>query len=325
MKLNIWKKLLEKKRRSRGRTDLISLYKDHTPKFHKRRKRVIGELLRRIRIPLSKHNIIIYCLIIGFCGLVWVFVLLSGPFFEIKEIYITRQNTNVNIDIAYRAVDSFRGKKSYLLDTDTIESAILKNQESIKNISTSLRFPDNIEIDILSYEWVFQTYLNDDPYTILENGTVIPLSGSSELPYVIVYLDSDDIPSIPDYKKTFDPKYIESITFLKNSLIENIVELQIANLHYYLDERELIIELVSGGDIIFDLTWDLAWQIERVAIFHEESANIPEIKLIYIDARIPNKLFTCGRDSEFLCRLNLKNTYGERIELPTESEESIEQ
>ena len=325
MKLKIWTSLFKKKRKSRGRTDLISLYKDHTPKFHKRRKRAIGEFLRRIRIPLSKYNIIIYCLIIGFCSLVWLFFLLSGPFFEIKEIYITRQNTNVNIDIAYRAVDSFRGKKSYLLDTNTIESALLSNQESIKSISTSLRFPDNIEIDILSHEWVFQTYLDDSPYMIVENGAVIPLTGNSELPYIILYLDSDDIPSIPDYKEVFDPRYIESIKFLKNSLIENIIELQIANLHYYVDERELIIELVSGGDIIFDLTGDLAWQIERIAIFHEESANIPEIKLIYIDARIPNKLFTCGRESEFLCRLNLKNIYGERLELPIISEEDTNQ
>jgi hypothetical protein len=93
---------------------------------------------------------------------------------------------------------------------------------------------------------------------IVENGAVIPLTGNSELPYIILYLDSDDIPSIPDYKEVFDPRYIESIKFLKNSLIENIIELQIANLHYYVDERELIIELVSGGDIIFDLTGDLA-------------------------------------------------------------------
>ena len=58
-------------------------------------------------------------------------------------------------------------------------------------------------------------------------------------------MDDDDISSVPDYKKIFTPKYIESILYLKNTLIENIIELQIANLHYYRNERELIIELVS--------------------------------------------------------------------------------
>lgn len=41
--------------------------------------------------------------------------------------------------------------------------------------------------------------------------------------------------------------------------------------------------------------------------------NINETPYLYIDVRIPEKLFLCGFEAEFRCRQNLKYIYGESL------------
>lgn len=305
---------LPSRKKKTPKRNLISIRESDNNKFKKRRKKAILKFFRKFSIPFWKTNILYYSIGLGFVCVMTIGVLIFSPFFNIKGIYITRTNTNVNIDMAYQAVDYLRGKKIFLLDQTSIKDAILQTQKNIKDINISLKIPSNLEIQIHSYDTLFQTTLLGKPYSVLSNGSVIPKSSSRDIPFVYTYLDEESIPRIPDYKKIFSERYIESIIAFKNSLVENMIQIQIVWLHYYVAERELIIELQDGGDLIFDLTKDKAPQIEKIVIFNRESGDITKRNLIYTDLRIDNKVFFCDISSEFLCRVNFKNIYGNKQE-----------
>jgi len=79
----------------------------------------------------------------------------------------------------------------------------------------------------------------------------------------------------------------------------------------------------SGNIFIFDLAHDVTSQIEKLAIYEKEKEVLNEKKYIYIDVRIPEKLFLCSLEYEFDCRRNMKQIYGKSIfeELAVESSE----
>lgn len=65
---------------------------------------------------------------------------------------------------------------------------------------------------------------------------------------------------------------------------------------------------------MFDLSGEnIARQIEKLAVFQKESEDITQKKYIYIDVRIPGKLFLCSYEEEYKCRQNLKDIYGDSI------------
>lgn len=302
------------KRKTVLRRDMISIRESDGKKFRKRKRKILLSFFRKFSIPLWKVNVFYYSVGIWSLVLVWIIWTLIGPFLNVKEIYITRWNNTVNIDIAYQSVDSIRWKKVFLVDTNSIKKSLLQRQKSIKDIDISIQFPSSININIIAYDSIFESQLNETLYTIVENGTIIPLTNSSSTPYLHIYMDENRLPNILDYKRIFQPKYLNSITYLKNSLIENMVQLQIRWLHYYTQERELIIELENGGDLIFDLTKNLDEQIEKVVIFNNEWWDITKRNLIYTDFRIDNKVFFCDITTEFLCRVNLRDIYGDKKE-----------
>lgn len=215
-----------KKKKTLAR-NLISIRESDNKKFKKRRKKAILKFFRRFSIPFSKTNILYYSIGIGVIFIATISILILSPFFNIKGIYITRINTNVNIDMAYQAVDYLRGKKILFLDEPSIKEAIIQTQKNIKDINISLKLPSNLEIQINSYDTIFQTTLLGKNYSVLSNGSIIPKNSSRDVPYVYTYIDEESIPRIPDYKKIFSQEYIQSIIALKNSLVENMIQIQI--------------------------------------------------------------------------------------------------
>ena len=323
-KIKIYFKNLFSKKRNTGfsiKNTFNSLPKQESLKFKKRKKRIIANFLRKFSISFSKKIFIFYGIWFLFVVIIWIITIFLWPFLNIKEIYITRWDINVNIDLAYRAVDFVRWKKIFSIKEFDIKKSILKYQESIQDIDISFDIPNTININITDYNSLFQTTLLWKRYLILENWAIIPLRNSSDKNYIYVYMNKKKIPHFPEYKKIFQKKYIQSILYLKNSLIENMITLKIKNIHYYVAEREVIIELEKWWDLIFDLTKNLSAQIEKIVIFNKESGDITKKNLIYTDLRIENKVFFCDITSEFFCRINLKNIYGERKkEIPKEKE-----
>jgi Fe-S cluster assembly scaffold protein SufB len=112
-----------------------------------------------------------------------------------------------------------------------------------------------------------------------------------------------------DYKKYLNETFINNISFIINKVQENIVDLQIENIKYYVRERELHIKTKSNTILIFNINSNIKEQIEKATIFNKEKQNINKSNIIYIDLRIKNKVFYCTTETEYQCYENLKNVY----------------
>jgi len=103
------------------------------------------------------------------------------------------------------------------------------------------------------------------------------------------------------------------------------LSLQIKNLHYFVTQRELAVETETGIYLFFDLNKDIEPQIEKLVIFNKEDGDISKKNIIYIDNRVSNKIFYCDTESEYKCRKNLKEIYGNfKDTLPQQEQTSQE-
>jgi K+ transporter len=111
-----------------------------------------------------------------------------------------------------------------------------------------------------------------------------------------------------DYKQIYSPENIKKIQKLVTKLEENIVNLKIKNIVYYVIEREVHIENESNI-LLFSLEDDINTQIEKTAIFHKQHFSLNTNGLYYIDMRVPNKIFYCTRKEQNTCEKHLKRIY----------------
>jgi cell division septal protein FtsQ len=210
--------------------------------------------------------------------------------------------------IAYKAVDTYRWKSIFAAEKADVLWRLQDYQHNVRDINIDLVLPDTLKIIIDSYKWIFNTTINDKTFLITENGTLIPSVYSTDLKELVVINNFDKNKYI-DYKKTFDTEYIEKIYKIIELLEENIINLEISDLEYYLVEREIHITVDEYTIIIFDLDWEFKEQIEKIAIFNKDYLDINNKTIIYIDLRIKNKVFYCTSENEFQCMENLKSVY----------------
>jgi hypothetical protein len=94
-----------------------------------------------------------------------------------------------------------------------------------------------------------------------------------------------------------------------NNLKENIIDINIDEIIYYITEREVHIKTDKNTLLIFNIDSDIKEQIEKVSIFNKEKLNINKNPLVYVDLRILNKVFYCTTENEYQCIKNLKSIY----------------
>jgi len=115
-----------------------------------------------------------------------------------------------------------------------------------------------------------------------------------------------------DYKKVLDPTFINNIKLIVDSIKENIIEINISEIKYYMTEREVHIKTDKNTILIFNLNSNIKEQIEKIAIFNKEHVNINKNSIVYIDLRIKNKVFYCTTEKEYQCYQNLKSIYSDK-------------
>ena len=195
------------------------------------------------------------------------------------------------------------------------ETDILKRlkdyQHNIKDIEIDMVLPDTLKININSYEPIFNTIINDKSYVITENWTLVPQIHSEKLKELKIIKDFDKNIFI-DYKKILDTEFLTNISLIVNVLKENLIEINISELKYFLTERELHIKTDKDTTLIFNLDSDIKEQIEKVSIFNKEHINIEKSSIIYIDLRIKNKVFYCTNENEYQCIKNIKSVYWDK-------------
>ncbi len=277
--------------------------------FKKRRKPIFFPKIKAIIAYISRQEqkrfIILWILILSIA--LWLFVTF-WPVFRVKEIFITRQGTIININQAYTSVDPFRWKNIFFLQNNQIAQRLQNSQNTLKNININTKFPDTLDIVLQSYTPIFQT----EQYIILENGAIIPRENydTTSLPWIRV---AKDIGETYIFWELLHPQDLKYISQLLNKLPKNIAGFEIKNTIYFPTEREIFIVWKNDTLFIFDLQADIGQQIQQLSIFNREKHNITQTPYVYIDIRIREKIFLCGLEAEYQCRKNIKYIYGDDI------------
>ena len=248
-------------------------------------------------------------------SLLWIWIIISlsifllfGPFLNLKNIYINHDNSIINVNQAYASIEYIRGENILLLDTASIASRLRANQNTIKNIDIKVSFPSTLTIELSPYKPVFQTPW----YIILENGSIITQEKEDNINIPSIIL-SKDIAELEVFWKKLNVSELQKIITIINETEKNILNFWVEKIIYFISEKEVLISNNLETVFIFDLTANIFEQVERLSIFQKEWGNISEKKYIYVDARIPQKLFICPYESEFSCRTSLRNIYDDAI------------
>jgi hypothetical protein len=242
----------------------------------------------------------------------WVFgslFILYWPVFKVQKIEIIRKDDISDINIAYRAVEDYRGKLLFGIDTKQIAESLKLYQKNISDISIQKVLPHTLKIILGSYPWLFSTRLNGKEYMITENGVTVPKTGTGVLQNLLFTLPNQTINGIVEYKQVFDPKFIDKIRSLHKWVKDNLLSLPLWDMYYFPKERELHIITGKETKLIFDLNGNIEEQVRRLVIFNKENLEVKRPELLYIDLRIKNKVFFCTLENEFDCRKTLSYYY----------------
>lgn len=300
----------------RKRVKRTVIWKDYS----QRKKRIMRAHISNFLSPLV--NIPKISVIIGIFALIVITItfIIFWPFFKVHKILILREDNIININKSYSNVEYIRGESIFFLDTSELASRLQKWQQAIQNIKFELSFPDSLSIYLKSYSPIFQS----SDYLILANGSLIKKEGKKQYDVQDMFL-SQKLDEIQFLKDGLKPNELKSIQWLLHELPKNILWFSPLTVHYFVTEKEVLISNQLGTVFIFDLTWNIKNQVKQLAIFQKEWWNVSEKKYIYIDVRIPQKLFLCWYEEEFNCRNTIKSIYWDSVFKNLEQELSLSQ
>jgi len=310
--LSLKQKTLKTKRSKSKRTQSTVFRQEQWTLFKRRKKRLISWYINRLQDTFQKKHKLHFMWGFILCILCIILFLIFWPYLQIQNVYnnvnIERQGNTININQAYGSIDYLEWKNIFLLDTKEIAKRLQKSQPSIQSIQFQSELPNTLNIRLKPYPSVFQS----NGYVILANGSVLKSDKQlvSDIPHITL---SKNIRDMHIFGNTLDSDDIKNISTLLRQIPKNIPGVVIKNISYFITEQELLISHSSGTIFIFDISSHLWEQVEKLAIFQKEWEDIAQKKYIYIDVRIPGKLFLCGYEEEYNCRKNMTNIYGEDI------------
>ena len=289
--------------------------------FKKRKKTKISFYPEKYIPFVSIKNRIFPLVIFVLLLFSWTVFLFFSSFLTVQEVHIFREDSIINIDQAYGNIDYIRWKNILFLDTNEIALRLQKSQKSISSIKFDVDFPRYINIYLGAYPALFQTQTQ----LILSNGTVVS-KDSKQYVWVPFIQTSKSIDEYATFWSTLNTNDLSNLSSLISHGKKNILGFDFKNIKYFIVEKELLLMHSSGSIFIFDLSNSVEDQIEKLAVYEKEEWSIDEKKYIYIDVRIPEKLFLCSIETEYDCRNNLKQIYGSSIfvDLLPESSELIQ-
>ena len=305
-----------KKRKHRRPTPKICLHETQKDNFKSKRKQLKINFSSGKYLDLfAKYKNIIYVWI--FPVIVWIVaIVLFGPLFSVKNIQIFRNDNITEMNLAYSSVDNIREKRIINLDEENIKKRIQEYQNNIKDIDISFMLPDTVKINLWSYPIYFNTIINDKPYYVTQNGTLVPGKYREEFKNLIVKKEIAKT-SLPDYTKQFHTQHIENMYNAYQFLEENVIDIKVEEIHYYPVEKETHFKLENWVLLIYTLSRSLKEQIEKTVIYNTEHNALSDNSLVYIDFRVreqiwnnkKEKIFYCTKDTEYQCMQNIKKIY----------------
>lgn len=307
----ILNKYLKLKRNKLDNHKKIFITKKENNIFKKRKKQLSLNLSKINFFKISSHNKIILFILIWAIIIWFTIFLFFWPYFKIKNINIIKEDEITNITIAYKWIDYLRWKSIFSIDNEDILKKLISYQQNIKNIQVSSIYPNTLKITIWSYNWIFNTNQewSTKNYIVVENGTLVPSKINKELKTIKIINNNDEsFNTFLDYKKVYEEKYIKNIEYLIKKIEENIIDIKILNLTYYVIEREVHIK-IKNNILIYSLDDDLDEQIEKTVIFNKQHHQLKNEWIYYTDLRIASKIFYCPSEEKNICTQNIKSIY----------------
>lgn len=247
---------------------------------------------------------------------IWILLIISmslyfSPLFRVNTVNIIKNDDITNMEIAYNAISNFRNMSILEIDKNEITKKIQDYQENIKTVQNSIVLPATLNIQIESFSPVFRVEIQKKNFLLLENGSLVPGTRWEKIPKLQIKKKFNHN-SFLEYKKIFLESDIKKIIALIKGIQQNIIGTEYILLEYYVDEREFHITTKDEVKLIFSLDDNLAvkTQLKNLLILHNEYKKINEPWLIYIDARIKGKIFTCSKEENYNCKKNLNYLYG---------------
>lgn len=299
-----------KKQKTRSRLILNKIEKDYFPK---KRKIINIKVVKLNFLKFFKKTYIPYFLIVSLIWLVfWIFILL-WPIFKVKTIEVIKLDNVTSMEISYRSLDIFRWESIFNISERDIFNRLKDHQDNIRSVKLKIKLPDTINIEIWSFRELFNVYLNDRTFILVENGTLIPTTQASQNLRDLNIIKNLDRNAFLEYNRIFEPKYIIQINEIIKLIEENIIDLNLEKFTYYEVEKEIHIETDNETLLIFSLDWFLPIeeQVKNLVIFNKEREQINKNTLRYIDLRIRNRIFYCLNRTLNVCNENIRSIYSQ--------------
>ncbi len=273
------------------------------------KKRLASQNQLHINFGLKRKSLISISLIGLISTIIGIIFLFKAQYFAVQNITIDSPDSFTDITIAYNSIDSLRHKNIFRITPDKVLKKLQTYQPNISNISLEKKLPNWLNIKIISSPITLQAYINDTQYIISKNGVAIKQKWvyTDDKIYNIEIVQNKKISfSNINYTKVLEPATITKINFLLRSFQDNLIDFPSEKIFFYTRESEIHILLKNKTLLIFDSNWDIKEQIKKLIVFYKEIKNL---KKVYIDLRIPNKVFHCDYKREYQCRKNLKKLY----------------
>jgi len=255
---------------------------------------------------VQKKNFYVY-LLLGIALIFVLYVLLYSKYFAISRIEISRQSDAVNTVLAYEATNRFRKTPIFFAEKDVIAQSIRNFQPHVEIQSIRKIIPGTLSITLSAFPSLFWFFVGDAYYEITENGVIIPASPRESIR--VLEIKEMDMTGVLEYKRFFERGKMVTIADFLQTIVQKYPLLDIQTVQYYTVSQELHIVNEKWVRFLFDLNRDLAVQLRKLNTFYTQYQSVIKKWLVYVDVRINEKIFYCGLESEFQCRLNLKNIY----------------
>ena len=242
------------------------------------------------------------------CG----YILLFSSYFQISpsKVLIENNGDGIDINIAYRAIEDIYGQNVFLFDESSLAQNLKKYQSNIEKVSIERLYPNGLKIVIKSFPILYKaniTSRTNKSWWLSWNGVLVPLSKEKIdiLPSFEIISDIGE-DELLDYKNIISEWRLLAINKVLEILKQEWSDIRLGKIRYLAQENELHISLDNGWKIFFalqdflinakniDIYANLKNQILTLKAYIKEYRSVIDSDgLVYIDVRIPGKIFIC--------------------------------
>lgn len=258
-----------------------------------------------------------------------VYIVAFSPYFKISpnQVMVEAMTPWVDIGIAYRALEWVYGQSIFLLDEADIANRLKLSMHNLAWVSIDRFYPNGVKILITGAQILFDTIIigiGEKKWWLSSNGVLIPERdlGETQPKYHLDIMAPSLIGDLfLNYKQAIQETDMNIVSQIFQIFSTEWPSLILGRSTYYVPENELHIILDSGTRIIFALQDDgeskngtipkniLDQLVTLRTYISNNPAKLTDGYLVYIDARIPGKLFACS--DKTVCQKNLVLIYGE--------------